>query len=163
MIGEHGDWIDAADLRVGDQLQNDDGTWSTVASIEIKSEEFTAYNLTVEDFNTYFVSEQGSQSAFWVHNTCLSVIKRDSVALAQLNKLSNSNNLGLSETDITDIIKQPFEKGQQWDYPKEVLNSLERASDASIPGLEISHLNFQLQLTVVPTLYRLFKEVSRGS
>ena len=139
---EHGDWVDAADLRIGDQLQNDDGTWSTVVSVEIKSEKFTAYNLTVEDFNTYFVGQQGKSSAFWVHNTCINVIKNDPVALAQMNSLAANNNLGLSYADITDLISKPFSKGQQWDNPKQVLVALERASRADIPGLEISHLKF---------------------
>ena len=67
---QNGEWVDASDLLVGDRLLNSDGTWSVVSSIEVVSEEFEAFNLTVQDFNTYFVGEQDKQSFYWVHNTC---------------------------------------------------------------------------------------------
>jgi len=67
---QNGEWVDAADLVVGDRLLNSDGSWSVVSSLEFVSEEFEAFNLTVQDFNTYFVGEQDKQSFYWVHNTC---------------------------------------------------------------------------------------------
>jgi RHS repeat-associated protein len=139
---EYGEWVDASKLRVGDSLKNDNGTWSTIQSVAIIADEFTAYNLTVEDFNTYFVSEQGKSSAFWVHNTCINVIKSDPVALAQMNRLAASNNLNLNHNDIADLISEPFRKGQQWDNPKKVLNALQRSSGANIPGLVVNHKKF---------------------
>jgi len=49
---------------------NSDGTWSVVSSLELVPEEFEAFNLTVQDFNTYFVGEHGKQISYWVNNSC---------------------------------------------------------------------------------------------
>lgn len=87
---DHGEWVDASDLLLGDQLQNDDRTWSTVTSIEISEEKFTAFNLTVEDFNTYFVGEKGKTSTFWVHNTCPGANKEILQAIAAKPELGDT-------------------------------------------------------------------------
>ncbi|MDH2274270.1 polymorphic toxin-type HINT domain-containing protein, partial [Moraxella porci] len=67
---EHGVWVDASSLQSGYQLLSEDGTWQTVKSVSIAKEALTAYNLTVDNTHTYFVSAQGGKYGVWVHNAC---------------------------------------------------------------------------------------------
>lgn len=59
-------WVLAADLQVGDKLQQSNGNTLTIDSIKIvkHDEPVRVYNFTVADFHTYFVSDLG----IWVHN-----------------------------------------------------------------------------------------------
>ena len=67
---ENGHWIDAADLQSGDRLLNDDGSWAEVASVTLEAEALVAYNLTVNDWHTYFVAGDADAEPVWVHNNC---------------------------------------------------------------------------------------------
>ena len=67
----NGKWIPSGSLKTGDVLLSENGAAQTVQSVETKDEALTAYNLTVADFHTYFVKENGSGAdAVWVHNDC---------------------------------------------------------------------------------------------
>ncbi|WDM24342.1 Hint domain-containing protein [Paenibacillus polymyxa] len=59
-------WVLAADLKVGNKLQQSNGNTLTVDKINIvrHDEKVKVYNFTVDDFHTYFVSDLG----IWVHN-----------------------------------------------------------------------------------------------
>ncbi|WP_232436834.1 polymorphic toxin-type HINT domain-containing protein [Paenibacillus senegalimassiliensis] len=59
-------WVLAADLQVGDELQQNNGNTLTIDNINIvKHDEMVkVYNFTVADFHTYYVSSLG----IWVHN-----------------------------------------------------------------------------------------------
>jgi hypothetical protein len=59
-------WVEAADLKPGDEIFTSNGGWLRVASGTWLSQRQTVYNFEVEDFHTYFVGEAGA----WVHNTC---------------------------------------------------------------------------------------------
>ncbi len=63
----HG-WANASDLKVGDKVRLEDGTTGTVEKAKhVKLDTpVTVYNFEVEDFHTYYVSEQ----KVLVHNTC---------------------------------------------------------------------------------------------
>lgn len=61
-----GDWVAAADLRVGDQLLRADGTWSTVIGLEKETRSETVYNFEVAENHNYFVGTTG----VLVHNQC---------------------------------------------------------------------------------------------
>ncbi len=65
-----GYWIDAADLRAGDRLLNDDSSWAEVVSSRTLAQPLRAYNLTVKDFHTYFVAANKNAAPVWVHNIC---------------------------------------------------------------------------------------------
>lgn len=58
-------WTFAKDLKVGDLLVQSDGHTLRIDSIEIEQKYATVYNMTVDDFHTFFVSDLG----IWVHNT----------------------------------------------------------------------------------------------
>ena len=56
----------------GYKLLGEDASWSVVVSIEIEAEPLEAYNLTVDDWHTYFVRADLTDGidAVWVHNNC---------------------------------------------------------------------------------------------
>ena len=58
-------WTFVKDLKPGDLLVQSDGNTLKIDSIELEHKHATVYNMTVDDFHTYFVSDLG----IWVHNT----------------------------------------------------------------------------------------------
>ncbi|WP_204343380.1 polymorphic toxin-type HINT domain-containing protein [Paenibacillus elgii] len=58
-------WTYVKDLKVGDLLVQSDGNTLKVESIELEHKHVTVYNMTVDEFHTYFVSDLG----IWVHNS----------------------------------------------------------------------------------------------
>ncbi|MFE5321462.1 polymorphic toxin-type HINT domain-containing protein [Paenibacillus sp. NPDC056579] len=68
-------WVLALNLRIGDELQQSNGDYLIINSIEIvkHQEKVKVFNFTVADFHTYFVSNLG----IWVHNiSCYDGFKR---------------------------------------------------------------------------------------
>jgi RHS repeat-associated protein len=66
----NGAWVDAANLKAGYRLLNDDSTWAEVVSVKIELKPLQAFNLTVADYHTYFVAANDEADAVWVHNSC---------------------------------------------------------------------------------------------
>ena len=66
----NGFWIDAADLQPGFRLLNGDQSWAEVVTVDVAAQELQAFNLTVDDFHTYFVAGNADADAVWVHNAC---------------------------------------------------------------------------------------------
>ncbi|MBS7531046.1 Hint domain-containing protein, partial [Hazenella sp. IB182353] len=60
-------WTKVKDLRKGDQLLTSSGDRLTIGKIVIKSKPATVYNIEVEGYHTYFVSD----SSIWVHNKAM--------------------------------------------------------------------------------------------
>ncbi|MNN00153.1 hypothetical protein D3C81_1127370 [compost metagenome] len=58
-------WTFVKDLKVGDLLVQSDGNTLKIDSIELEHKHVTVYNMTVDEFHTYFVSDLG----IWVHNS----------------------------------------------------------------------------------------------
>lgn len=54
--GVNGRWTDAIDLAAGDVLLTSAGATETVAGVSINEQDLTAYNLTVDELHTYYVS-----------------------------------------------------------------------------------------------------------
>jgi hypothetical protein len=61
-------WQCAKELQVGDRLATSDGQWATVEQIGDAGQVVTVYNLSVEDYHTYFVGHEAWGFAIWVHN-----------------------------------------------------------------------------------------------
>ena len=78
----HG-WTNASDLKAGDKVRLEDGTTGTVekAKHAALDTQVTVYNFEVEDFHTYYVSEQ----KVLVHNTCAMTVKNTQVAKSSNN------------------------------------------------------------------------------
>ncbi|MCI5853028.1 MAG: hypothetical protein MR015_05290, partial [Clostridiales bacterium] len=87
----HG-WTNAYDLKVGDKVRLEDGTTGIVEKAKhvALDTSVTVYNFEVEDFHTYYVSEQ----KVLVHNTCAATEKNTQVAKA-------SNATKASKAEIT--------------------------------------------------------------
>ncbi|WP_239551401.1 polymorphic toxin-type HINT domain-containing protein, partial [Paenibacillus elgii] len=58
-------WTFVKDLKVGDLLVRSEGNTLKIESIELEHKQVTVYNMTVDEFHTYFVSDLG----IWVHNS----------------------------------------------------------------------------------------------
>jgi hypothetical protein len=58
------EWVEAADLQVGDRVWNVEGGWGVVEAVEVVAEPQMMYNLTVDEAHTFFVGEEG----WLVHN-----------------------------------------------------------------------------------------------
>jgi len=65
-----GAWVDAANLKPGFKLQGANGHWQHVTGVQVTQEAFKAFNLTVQDFHTYFIKAPAGEEAVWVHNNC---------------------------------------------------------------------------------------------
>ena len=66
-----GKWIKAEDLKAGSRLFAENGAEPTVQSVTVKQEPLQAYNLTVADWHTYFVTgDKAEMEGVWVHNDC---------------------------------------------------------------------------------------------
>ena len=63
-VASRGAWVDAIDLRGGDVVETANGQRIAVASVGIRAEDLTAYNLTVENVHTYYAGDD----AVLVHN-----------------------------------------------------------------------------------------------
>ena len=90
----HG-WTNAYDLKVGDKVRLEDGTTGTVEKAKHVALDtpVTVYNFEVEDFHTYYVSEQ----KVLVHNTCAATAKNTQVAKSS-NNVSANKTFGNSGT-----------------------------------------------------------------
>ncbi|MGO2562128.1 polymorphic toxin-type HINT domain-containing protein, partial [Psychrobacter sp.] len=69
---DNAQWIDASNLKAGYQLLSEDGQWQVVQSVRQTDEPLSAYNLTVDNDHTYFVTGNDSTYGVWVHNDCWS-------------------------------------------------------------------------------------------
>ena len=91
-------WTEASSLKEGDEVRTADGSVAAVeASESIKlSEPVKVYNFEVEDFHTYYVSEQ----KVLVHNTCAMTAK-NSTSIASAGKLKGGSGATSSNTDAS--------------------------------------------------------------
>ena len=96
-----GQWIDARNLSIGDKILNADASFLTVSQVDMLDSSFRAYNLSVNDYHTYFVSGSDSSTAFWVHNTCFAPILNDRQLLENFHE-NLRNILELRELFETD-------------------------------------------------------------
>lgn len=91
---DEGEWRQAKDLRIGDEIRKADGTWAEVESVIRRNEGAKVYNFEVADNHNYFVG----QTSLLAHNTCFPDAK-------QLMKILNTNR------DKFHIIKKKLLKG----------------------------------------------------
>lgn len=88
-----GKWVQAQDLRQGDTLLSATNKIVEIKQISLVPRAFEAFNLTVKNNNTYFISPNISTeiSTVWVHNDCRNNIsnvtdtKKSSVSVAALS------------------------------------------------------------------------------
>ncbi|MBW3521118.1 Hint domain-containing protein [Chryseobacterium sp. NKUCC03_KSP] len=107
----NGNWVEAKDLKIGDELLSKDGQISKITSITKEENSKIVYNFEVEDNHNYYVSEY----AILVHNNCDFVRKLFANNIndietfsTQLKKIGNPNsnitkNPGLANAKIPGI------------------------------------------------------------
>jgi intein/homing endonuclease len=77
-------WVPAGELREGDELVGEHEESLFVESARIDKEEADHYNFEVEDWHSYFVGEDATESgpAVWVHNRCKPIAANDATRVA---------------------------------------------------------------------------------
>ena len=60
--------MDAQHLRPGDLLLTAEEAWATVVALRIEASDLRAWNLSVAEFETFFVTAAEAEDAVWVHN-----------------------------------------------------------------------------------------------
>jgi YD repeat-containing protein len=63
-------WVACHDLKPGDLLLAEDGTWAAVEDLLDTGEWEAVYNLRVADHHTYFVGKEEWGFSVWAHNRC---------------------------------------------------------------------------------------------
>ena len=114
----HG-WTNASDLKAGDKVRLEDGTTGTVEKTKhvALNSPVTVYNFEVEDFHTYYVSEQ----KVLVHNTCAATkknVQKKSTEVIMPSKPHRNKTPGHWET-ILDTVDELKNSG---DYSKIYVN-----------------------------------------
>jgi RHS repeat-associated protein len=61
-------WVNAGELRVGDEVRSHEGVWRSVEFVEDRGEEGEVYNLRIAEDHTYFVGGDDWGFSVWVHN-----------------------------------------------------------------------------------------------
>lgn len=73
-------WLFVKELKVGDLLVQSNGNTLKIGNIELERKPVTVYNMTVDEFHTYFVSNLG----IWVHNSeCSLTISKTAARVAK--------------------------------------------------------------------------------
>ncbi len=137
-----GQWLEAQELKPSQRFINADGSESEVIAINIKQSPLKAFNITVDNYHTYFVKEAANDaSAVWVHNSCHSkqkltikeryknavkeatnrykgnvTVQRNGVDLFRIHQTSSGHGL-----KITQFVRRPRPSdGKVFPTPKEV-------------------------------------------
>lgn len=100
-------WVDAKDLKPGYELLNPDDTWAEVVSVSKVDTPLTAYNLTVDEFSTFFVAANDDAEPVWVHNTCHVPVRQYKVGqAAQLQRRSLNDGLDIHHAGQAHAMEQ---------------------------------------------------------
>ena len=86
-----GDWIAAEELEIGQLLYSSDRTWDVVAQVRLENAKLAAFNLTIDEFHTYFVATEITEAGIWVHNECIEVeskINQSAYAIRQAQRVN---------------------------------------------------------------------------
>jgi RHS repeat-associated protein len=79
---DEGEWIEAKDLRIGNEIRKADGSWAKVESVTQRSEGAKVYNFEVTDNHNYFVG----QTSLLAHNSCVELTRAGTRAIGNLAK-----------------------------------------------------------------------------
>lgn len=65
-----GQWVESQNLKIGQYLLSDDENFSIITDINFKPENLIAYNISVDNYHSYFVKAENDDSfdPIWVHN-----------------------------------------------------------------------------------------------
>ena len=120
---DNAQWVDASNLKAGYQLLSENGEWQVVQSVHQTNEPLSAYNLTVNNDHTYFVTGSDSTYGVWVHNDCFDKwgINEHVVTVDHHNWSKIFGDKDVTLDDVNPIIKEIIEKGK-WVYIRDHTN-----------------------------------------
>ena len=72
----------------------------------------------------------------------IKALRTDVPSLQKFDDIVQSNNLGLDENGLKAVLDAAAVKGQQWDFPENILDAVKRASDGNISGMAVKHKKF---------------------
>jgi hypothetical protein len=76
-------------------------------------------------------------------NSGWDALRTDAIQLEKLNNLIKSNNLALDANRLEALLRaRTATRNLPWEHPENILDAVQRASDANIPGLEIKIKGF---------------------
>ena len=129
---DDGEWVEAGNLRVGDQIRKADGTWAVVENIVTRSEGAKVYNFEVADNHNYFVGD----TSLLAHNNCLPAAGKRRIG----NLVKHANEL------VRDVQKARGGKANAWnaidtiedgvDYSKLTLGEVANAAGEGIKAAQ---------------------------
>ncbi|WP_307867051.1 polymorphic toxin-type HINT domain-containing protein, partial [Variovorax sp. E3] len=115
----HAQWVDAANLKAGYRLLGSSNHWLEIVGIQRTAEPFTAYNLTVEDFHTYFIKSDEGKEGVWVHNNCWDNLPSNAVATGKTTPDGRMLYTFKDESGKTVTAYQGRDGDTRWYDPKE--------------------------------------------
>lgn len=68
-------WTPLGEIRVGDLIATDEGSWIPVESVVASGKIEPVYNFSVANFHTYFVGGRTWSFAVWTHNNCPPIVQ----------------------------------------------------------------------------------------
>ena len=68
-------WTSAGELKPGDQLASLDSHWLTLHNAQVLDQDASVYNVSIQNFHTYFVGEEFWGWSVWLHsaNPCTEI------------------------------------------------------------------------------------------
>ncbi|MHA6530788.1 polymorphic toxin-type HINT domain-containing protein [Paenibacillus sp. BAC0078] len=127
-------WTFVKDLKVGDLLVQSDGNKLKIDSIELEHKLVTVYNMTVDEFHTYFVSDLG----IWVHNTeCSLTISKAAARVAkklspEAKKGYEAAIKGLETGDLRGLNAHPLSGNRKGQWAVDIKGSGSGRGDARV-------------------------------
>ncbi|OMD34714.1 hypothetical protein BSK56_33475, partial [Paenibacillus borealis] len=119
-------WTFVKDLKAGDLLVQSDGNTLKIESNEVEHRQAAVYNLRVDGFHTYFVSDL----SIWVHNTnCW-------------GKFSTDDLKKLGQADQKDIKRITGNANDAFDFFKEQVSSYREVSPGVFVGKDTNGVTF---------------------
>ncbi|WP_227428805.1 polymorphic toxin-type HINT domain-containing protein [Psychrobacter sp. I-STPA6b] len=111
---DNAQWVDASNLKAGYQLLSENGEWQVVQKVRQTNEPLSAYNLTVNNDHTYFVTGSDSTYGVWVHNACFDKwgINEHVVTVDHHNWSKIFSDEDVTLDDVNPIIKEALRKGE---------------------------------------------------
>jgi hypothetical protein len=116
-------WVALNQLRVGDRLKLEDGSWTTIEGIQDTGVYAAVYNFRVSEYHTYFVGDD--EQAIWAHNEYTG-------GMTQREAVRELRAAGLTKHQATRLARLGDEAGIQGNRLVEESAALARAERATL-------------------------------
>jgi len=104
--------VDTADLEPGYELRNADETWAEIVAVEKVAAKLTAYNLTVAEFQTFYVAANVNAEPVWVHNCSVRLCNNlEAADLPNSTRIRDANGRSITDAHHMVAANSPFAAG----------------------------------------------------